>query len=372
MQVRRRQNTQLSPRGPVSFEWLGHVIHNATLAGIVKSLHTIKSEKIALEHAAWHLGEMKIAEKVTFGGSGLDRAAEMRGQADALRAHTDAQMILLWRGKPMIGDTGLVRIASDHPALADASNDMILLGREREKPIFAADLSGWTPADLDDAQLGGFLDPSEQKHPQISDGVFAELRAIMTRLSPRDAELAATAKAVMGWHLSHRFCARCGAESTFAMGGWQRDCAACGGHHFPRTDPVVIMLITHGNSVLLGRSPGWPEGMYSLLAGFVEPGETIEAAVRREVFEEAGVKVGAVSYLSSQPWPFPASLMFGCAGEALSTELTIDPEEIEDAIWVTREEVALAFSGNHSTILPARKGAIAHFLLEAWLADKLD
>jgi NAD+ diphosphatase len=132
------------------------------------------------------------------------------------------------------------------------------------------------------------------------------------------------------------------------------------------------MLITHGNSVLVGRSPGWPEGMYSLLAGFVEPGETIEAAVRREVFEEAGVRVGPVTYLSSQPWPFPASLMFGCAGEALSTELTIDPEEIEDAMWVTREEIALAFTGNHPTLLPARKGAIAHFLLEAWLSDRLD
>ena len=202
--------------------------------------------------------------------------------------------------------------------------------------------------------------------------VFAELRAIMTHLSARDAELAATAKAVMGWHLSHRFCARCGEQSALAMGGWQRDCAACGGHHFPRTDPVVIMLITHGNSVLVGRSPGWPEGMYSLLAGFVEPGETIEAAVRREVFEEAGVRVGAVSYLASQPWPFPASLMLGCAGEALGKELTIDPVEIEDAMWVTREDMALAFSGAHPKILPARKGAIAHFLLEAWLADRLD
>ncbi|HIF76500.1 MAG TPA: NAD(+) diphosphatase, partial [Sulfitobacter sp.] len=145
----------------------------------------------------------------------------------------------------------------------------------------------------------------------------------------------------------------------------------CGGAHFPRTDPVVIMLITHGNSVLMGRSPGWPEGMYSLLAGFVEPGETVEAAVRREVFEEAGVQVGAVSYLSSQPWPFPASLMLGCAGEALSRDLTIDPVEIEDALWVTREEMMDVFAGSHPRLLPARRGAIAHFLLENWLADTL-
>ena len=122
----------------------------------------------------------------------------------------------------------------------------------------------------------------------------------------------------------------------------------------------------------MGRSPGWPEGMYSLLAGFVEPGETIEAAVRREVFEEAGVRVGEVGYLSSQPWPFPSSLMFGCEGKALGREITIDPEEIEHALWVSREDMMLAFQGDHPTIKPARKGAIARFLLENWLADTLD
>ena len=132
------------------------------------------------------------------------------------------------------------------------------------------------------------------------------------------------------------------------------------------------MLITKGNAVLVGRSPGWPDGMYSLLAGFVEPGETIEAAVRREVFEEVGVQVGRVSYLASQPWPFPSSLMLGCAGDALTTKLTLDPNEIEDAKWVSREDMAQAFAGKHPTILPARKGAIAHFLLQAWLADRLD
>ncbi|MEO0830662.1 MAG: NAD(+) diphosphatase, partial [Pseudomonadota bacterium] len=141
---------------------------------------------------------------------------------------------------------------------------------------------------------------------------------------------------------------------------------------FPRTDPVVIMLITHGNAVLMGRSPGWPEGMFSLLAGFVEPGETLEAAVRREVFEESGIKVGDVDYLSSQPWPFPASLMFGCHGHATSTEITIDPLEIEAAMWVSREEMMTIFAGDHPTVLPARKGAIAHFLIENWLADTLD
>lgn len=153
--------------------------------------------------------------------------------------------------------------------------------------------------------------------------------------------------------------------------GWQRACPSCGAQHFPRTDPVVIMLITHGNSVLMGRSPHWPEGMFSLLAGFVEPGETIEAAVRREVWEEAGVKVGAVDYLASQPRAFPASLMFGCRGVALSREITIDPVEIEHASWVSREEMMQAFSGAHPVLSPARKGAIAQFLLRNWLADTL-
>lgn len=315
---------------------------------------------------------MRIAETVTFGGSGLDRAAELRGQATDIKDDPHARAILLWRGKPLVLDDSLLRLPLDHAVMADAADDLVFLGREEDGPVFAADLSAWLPNDLDESALGGFLDPSEQVHSAVPDASFAELRAIMTRLSPRDAELAATAKAVMGWHDTHQFCARCGAQSHMAMGGWQRDCPACGSHHFPRTDPVVIMLITHGNAVLVGRSHGWPEGMYSLLAGFVEPGETIEAAVRREVFEEAGVRVGAVTYLSSQPWPFPASLMFGCSGEALTTELNIDPNEIEDAVWVSREEMADAFSGAHPKILPARKGAVAHFLLQAWLSDRLD
>ena len=139
--------------------------------------------------------------------------------------------------------------------------------------------------------------------------------------------------------------------------------------HFPRTDPVVIMLVTHGNSVLLGRSPGWPDGMFSLLAGFVEPGETIEAAARREVDEEVSVKIGDVKYLASQPWPFPASLMVGCHCQALGTEIKIDPVEIEQARWFTREEMADVFSGQVEGIYPARRGSIANYLLKNWLAD---
>jgi NAD+ diphosphatase len=132
------------------------------------------------------------------------------------------------------------------------------------------------------------------------------------------------------------------------------------------------MLVTRGNAVLMGRSAVWPAGMYSLLAGFIEPGETIEAAVRREVAEETGVPVGAVRYLASQPWPYPASLMIGCAAEALGETITRDPEELEDALWLTRETMVEVLAGTHPRIRPPRQGAIARFLTEAWLADRLD
>ncbi|MCV3271723.1 NAD(+) diphosphatase [Roseobacter sinensis] len=322
---------------------------------------------------------MKHAETVTFGGSALDRAAEIRLDTDAVSAgaaRPEARAVLFWRGKPLIRTerpAELARLPMDHPVLSAASGERILLGREDGALRFAFDLSDWAPEDLDEAMLGGFLDPSEQRHPLLPETMaFLELRRIMTWLGPRDAELAATGKALFGWHETHRFCSKCGSPSDMSQAGWQRRCPACAGTHFPRTDPVVIMLITRGNSVLMGRSPGWPEGMYSLLAGFVEPGETLEAAVRREVFEETGVEVGRVSYLASQPWPFPASLMFGCAGEATSGEITIDPVEIEDALWVSREEMMAIFAGEHPVVKPARKGAIAHFLLENWLADRLD
>ncbi|MCK0151891.1 NAD(+) diphosphatase [Marivita sp. S6314] len=322
---------------------------------------------------------MRNAEQVTFGGSALDRAAELRGNIPALAAALQdaaTRTILLWRGKPLVTGTAgtrtLVRLPLDHPVLRHAEVPPILLGREEGAVRFAHDISSWVP-EQDISEVGAFIDTSEQRHPLLPDDHgFAELRSVMTALTPRDAELAATAKAILGWHETHGFCARCGAPSDVTQAGWQRVCQACGGSHFPRTDPVVIMLITRGNRVLLGRSPGWPEGMYSCLAGFVEPGETIEAAVRREVWEEAGVRVGAVRYLSSQPWPFPASLMFGCHGDALTEEITIDPVEIEDAIWVSREEIMDAFAGRRDGLLPARKGAIAHFLLRNWVADTLD
>ncbi len=315
-----------------------------------------------------------MEDDITFGTSGLDRAGHLRSDPKALEqalADPDAGVLPIWRGKPLLREDALVWLTADHPMLDHADEAPIFLGRDAGKPRFTQDISNWEP-DTDASEVGAFLDRSTQHHPQAPSGAdFTELRGIMTRLSRRDAELAATARAVLQWHETHGFCARCGQPSQIAEGGWQRDCPACGAKHFPRTDPVVIMLITHGNDVLVGRSPFWPDGFYSLLAGFIEPGETVEAAVRREVFEEAGIQVGAVRYVASQPWPFPASLMLGCAGEALTRDLTVDPKELEDARWVSREEMVEVFAGTHPTLGEPRRGAIAHALLQAWVADRL-
>ncbi len=321
---------------------------------------------------------MQIAETVTFGGSGLNRAAEVREDADALRemwAEPDAQTLVIWRGKPLWNTEGtgaLVWLPNTHRILGGAFSESVFLGLEGTAARFAVTIDDWADADENPAE-NTFLDTSVQQHPDLpATAAFVELRQVMALLTPRDAELAATAKALFSWHESHQFCAQCGTRSTMTQAGWQRTCGACGAAHFPRTDPVVIMLITHGNSVLLGRSPGWPDGMYSTLAGFVEPGEPIEAAVRREVLEEAGIAVGAVDYLASQPWPFPTTLMVGCKGVALNTDITIDPKEIEDAIWVSRERLLGVFAGEDTEIFAARQGSIAQFLLWNWMADRLD
>lgn len=317
---------------------------------------------------------MRIAESVTFGGSGLDRAAALRKDPAALAsALTGGTVLPIWRGKPLMQDSG-------HPCWLDPGHAVlshaaatIFLGLDDGVARFACDISDWSPEAGAEAVEAGFHDPSVQRHPALAaQAGFVELRGVMTDLTPREAELVATGKAVLQWHRSHGYCSACGAVSELVLGGWQRTCPACGAQHFPRTDPVVIMLVTHGNSVLLGRSPGWPEAMFSLLAGFVEPGETIEAAVRREVFEETGVRCGAVEYLASQPWPFPASLMIGARTEALETTITIDPAEIEQARWVSREELVSVFAGIHPEIKPSRSGAIAHFILRNWLADRLN
>ena len=299
---------------------------------------------------------MRIAETVTFGGAGplaLDRAALVRRDPEAIaRAVADpaARTLPLSRGRALATEAGALDWRPRDDARLTGAEAPILLGLLPEGPRFAIDVGEDGP----------------------EDDAFADLRMAAPGLSPLDAELAATARALTAWHATHRFCARCGAPTAPAQAGWQRDCPACGAHHFPRTDPVVIVLVTDGESALLGRSPAWPEGMFSLLAGFVEPGETVEAAARREVFEEAGVRLAEVGYLASQPWPFPASLMIGVRARALGRETRLDPAEIEDALWVTREEMAAAFAGRHPRVRPPREGAIAGFLLRAWLADRLD
>ena len=315
---------------------------------------------------------MKDGWGFAFEGSTLDRAAHLRGDAsmqDDLRKR--GRVLAYWRGKPLArGGEALVWLASDHPVFADAG-EMIFLGLESGQGLFAADLAHWTPTCGPAPSPPLFLDTTEDHHPLLpADHAFVELRSLMLKLDAQEAELAAMARAILGWHRTHGFCAVCGLGSASIEAGWQRQCTACGARHFPRTDPVVIMLVTRGNRALIGRSPGWPEGMHSCLAGFVEPGETIEAAVRREVAEETGIAVGHVRYLASQPWPFPASLMIGCAAEAVSEDIALDPVELEAARWISREEMVTVMAGAHPEVKAPRRGAIAHALLENWLADR--
>jgi NAD+ diphosphatase len=197
-----------------------------------------------------------------------------------------------------------------------------------------------------------------------------DLRAIAVQgvVPPQELGILAQAKALLFWHARHRFCANCAAPTKMSCAGFRRDCESCGAQHFPRTDPVAIMLVTSGDCCLLGRQSRFAPGMYSCLAGFIEPGETIEDAVRRETLEEAGVRVGAVRYLASQPWPFPANLMLGCHGEALTEEITLDRDELEDARWFPRDEIVLMLDGRHPDGLRGPVGmAIAHFLIQSWV-----
>jgi len=178
----------------------------------------------------------------------------------------------------------------------------------------------------------------------------------------------AEAKALLHWHARHRFCANCGEATYVVQGGWRRDCPACRAEHFPRTDPVVIMLAVSGDRCLLGRQSRFAPGMWSCLAGFLEPGESIEQAVRRETQEEAGILCGRISYFASQPWPFPMSLMIGCHAEALSSEITVDYSELEDARWFARDEVASMLMRRHPLGLTTPPPvAIAHHIIRAWI-----
>jgi NAD+ diphosphatase len=278
--------------------------------------------------------------------------------ADALARHAadPTRLMVVIAGDSAVlrrGQPSTALLSPEDLARLGTPDEEVLLGRLGERPVAA-----WLyPAEAAELYKGD------------SDYGAADLRSIATQgfVAPEEQGLLAMAKSILDWHRRHRFCAQCGARTKPTQAGFRRDCEACGTQHFPRTDPVAIMLVTRGDHCLLGRQPRFLPGMYSCLAGFIEPGETLEDAVRREVFEEAGVRVGRVTYSQSQPWPFPSSLMIGCIAEALTEEIVIDHDELEDARWFHRDEILLMLEGRHpDNLMAANPIAIAHHLVRGW------
>ncbi|HAH09757.1 MAG TPA: NAD(+) diphosphatase [Alphaproteobacteria bacterium] len=296
----------------------------------------------------------------TFANSPLDRASHRRVDAAWLKARLEDDRSLflpLWRLMPFISGTGAARQAGwMRMGLAETlikDETAIFLGIANDSAHFAVDLGQ------------GGSDPA-QTMPLQGLGAFEDLRSVAGTIDAGDAAILAQAKSLIDWHQRHRFCANCGARTAMADAGYKRFCERCETEHFPRTDPVVIMLAIHGNRCLLGRQPKWPQGFYSALAGFVEPGETIEEAVARELFEESAIKAGLVQYHSTQPWPYPSSLMIGCFAEALSTDIQVDTTELEEARWFTKEELRDALAGQGPIRCPPPL-AIAHQLIKTWI-----
>ena len=289
-----------------------------------------------------------------------------------LRARGDARALLIARDMPVLRnlEKGLDPLLpmSEIEALGGAQVEALLGLAPNGAPIFIALLADEAVELRSDAS-DGFLDRRILVVPGREDLKLVDLRSIaIGGLVPQDqTAMMAAAKALMNWHARHRFCSNCGSPTEVAVAGWRRDCPHCKAIHFPRTDPVVIMLAVDGDACLLGRQPRFPKGMYSALAGFVEPGETIEAAVRREIHEEAAVACGAVQYFASQPWPFPASLMIGCFAEAAGRGLKVDKVELQDAQWFSRDETIALVERRHPDGLTAPiPMAIAHHLLKQW------
>ncbi|MBX3593683.1 NAD(+) diphosphatase [Sphingomonas sp.] len=284
--------------------------------------------------------------EVGFTGATLDRADRERNDPEALSAALGdwrARLLVLDGLDPRIDAAGRLIWAS----LADLpeGSEPLFLGRIDGIPHFA-------PLDM------------HRRHGAVRSPALFGMLALM----PADqASLYAAARSLVDWHQRHGFCAACGSATEIFRSGWARRCGGCGAEHFPRTDPVVIMLAEHDGRALVGRQKAWPAGRYSALAGFVEVGESIEEAVARETLEEAGVQVRSVRYVASQPWPFASSLMIACIAEAQDDALDLDRNEIEDAMWVTRDEVRAALAGAPDARFGAPpRYAIAHSLLTAW------
>lgn len=276
-----------------------------------------------------------------FAGAGLDRADHLRADPVAIMAllcDADARELVWDNGAPAIDEQGKLRwrpIVGDPP---------LFLGFKDRSPHFSSLPDGNVPVDA-------------RAHFQL-----------LSLLDATDAPTFAAALSLANWHRRHGFCSVCGTATEPNRGGWSRKCGNCGAEHYPRVDPVAIMLAEHEGRLLLGRQPHYPPGRYSALAGFVEPGESIEAAVARELREEAGIAVEEVRYLCSQPWPFPSSLMIGAHARALDDSLTIDTNELDDARWFTREEVVAALKAEDAApFLPPPPSAIARTLLEHWV-----
>lgn len=292
---------------------------------------------------------------LAFSGSRLDRAEALRrNEADieALRARRNTRRIILKAGEPLITPDGqLVRLAMDDPAF-EPVGEALFLGLDGAVPLFATVCA-------DDGE-------------PFDDNRFSDPRAAAMRLAPEETAIFAQARSLALWHDRHRFCSACGEQTRQIAGGQKRMCDPCDSEHYPRTDPVVIMLATDGDSCLLGRQAGWPPRMWSALAGFIEIGETIEEGCARELAEETGIRIdpARVRYIASQPWPFPSSLMIGLIAPAIETAITVDEHELEKARWFSRSDVIAMLEGRHSYVDVPPKIAIARRLLEVWSADR--
>ncbi|MWV28490.1 NAD(+) diphosphatase [Aurantiacibacter rhizosphaerae] len=285
---------------------------------------------------------------LAFTGHDLDRDDHTRAdpaRLAAMRARDDARMLVLDGLMPRFTEDGLA--VSDLGGVGP-EDELVYLGLRDGTPLFVS-----VPEQGDLRQA-------------VS---MRETMMALLQMPAKELALFGGARSIADWHARHRFCAQCGGATQIAKGGWQRNCLSCEASHFPRVDPVAIMLVEHDGALLVGRGRGWPDRSYSALAGFVEPGESIEEGVAREVFEEVGVKVRDVTYIASQPWPFPSQLMIGCHSFAEGRDLTIDETEIEDARWFTRAEVedAMANGQDAASFVPPPRTAIAHYLLQHWL-----